>query len=143
MDTVPMWMKNLDDEDMIFIKRFLLASGSLKEVAKLYGVTYPTVRVRLNKLIDKIKLSENKADNDELIQTDIVDDSQSPHTQESHTEFAIRMCRMMEEELKNKTYDEVVAEAKAYISDREYAGYEPDYEDADDEGNSIRNDRNR
>ena len=34
MDTVPMWMKNLDDEDMIFIKRFLLASGSLKEVAK-------------------------------------------------------------------------------------------------------------
>ena len=22
MDTVPMWMKNLDDEDMIFIKRF-------------------------------------------------------------------------------------------------------------------------
>ena len=34
MDTVPMWMKNLDDEDMIFIKRFLLASGSLKEIAK-------------------------------------------------------------------------------------------------------------
>lgn len=68
MDTVPMWMKNLDDEDMIFIKRFLLASGSLKEVAKLYGVTYPTVRVRLNKLIDKIKLSENKEDNDEFVE---------------------------------------------------------------------------
>lgn len=68
MDTVPLWMKNLDDEDMIFIKRFLLASGSLKEVAKLYGVTYPTVRVRLNKLIDKIKLSEDKADNDEFVE---------------------------------------------------------------------------
>jgi len=68
MDTVPMWMKNLDDEDMIFIKRFLLASGSLKEVAKLYGVTYPTVRVRLNKLIDKIKLSEDKTDNDEFVE---------------------------------------------------------------------------
>ena len=68
MDTIPMWMKNLDDEDMIFIKRFLLASGSLKEVAKLYGVTYPTVRVRLNKLIDKIKLSEDKADNDEFVE---------------------------------------------------------------------------
>ena len=46
MDTVPMWMKNLNDEDLIFIKRFLLASGSLKEVAKLYGVTYPTVKIR-------------------------------------------------------------------------------------------------
>lgn len=68
MDTVPMWMKNLDDEDMIFIKRFLLASGSLKEVAKLYGVTYPTVRVRLNKLIDKIKLAEEKTDNDEFVE---------------------------------------------------------------------------
>lgn len=68
MNTVPMWMKNLDDEDMIFIKRFLLASGSLKEVAKLYGVTYPTVRVRLNKLIDKIKLSEDKEDNDEFVE---------------------------------------------------------------------------
>lgn len=68
IDTVPMWMKNLDDEDMIFIKRFLLASGSLKEVAKLYGVTYPTVRVRLNKLIDKIKLSEDKEDNDEFVE---------------------------------------------------------------------------
>lgn len=68
MDTVPMWMKNLDDEDMNFIKRFILASGSLKEVAKLYGVTYPTVRVRLNKLIDKIKLSEDKEDNDEFVE---------------------------------------------------------------------------
>ena len=68
MDTVPMWMKNLDDEDMIFIKRFLLASGSLKEVAKLYGVTYPTVRLRLNKLIDKIKLAEDKTDNDEFVE---------------------------------------------------------------------------
>ena len=68
METVPMWMKNLDDEDMIFIKRFLLASGSLKEVAKLYGVTYPTVRVRLNKLIYKIKLAEDKTDNDEFVE---------------------------------------------------------------------------
>ena len=24
MDTVPMWMKNLDDEDMIFIKKIIL-----------------------------------------------------------------------------------------------------------------------
>ena len=67
MDTVPMQMKNLNDEDLIFIKRFLLASGSLKEVAKLYGVTYPTVRVRLDKLIDKINLSESKTDNDEFV----------------------------------------------------------------------------
>ena len=39
-----------------FIKKFLLSSGSLKEVASLYGVTYPTVRLRLDRLIEKIKL---------------------------------------------------------------------------------------
>ena len=36
----------------------MLASGSLKEVAAQYGVTYPTVRLRLDQLIQKIKLSE-------------------------------------------------------------------------------------
>ena len=41
--------------------KFLLASGSLKEVAGLYGVTYPTVRLRLDRLIQKIHLSEDTA----------------------------------------------------------------------------------
>ena len=58
MDIVPSWIANLEDEDLAFIKRFLLASGSLKEVAKLYNVTYPTVRLRLDKLIQKIQISE-------------------------------------------------------------------------------------
>lgn len=84
-------------------------------------------------------------ENDEFMPMDInesvnsdsqVDDSQTSHTQESQTEFATRMCRMAEEELKNKTYEEVIAEARAYISDREYAEYEPDYEEVDDEDDS-------
>lgn len=59
---MPKWLQNLDKEDLVFIKRFLLASGSLKEVARQYDVTYPTVRTRLNKLIEKIKLSDNDED---------------------------------------------------------------------------------
>ncbi len=62
-EVVPVWMENLDDEDMAFIRRFLLASGSLKQVATQYGVTYPTVRLKLDKLIQKIKLSENVTSN--------------------------------------------------------------------------------
>lgn len=58
MDTLPDWMAELEDEDAAFIKRFVLASGSLKEMAGLYGVSYPTVRLRLDRLIQKIKLSE-------------------------------------------------------------------------------------
>ena len=59
IEIIPEWMANLEDEDIAFIKKFLLASGSLKEMAKQYGVTYPTVRLRLDKLIQKIKISED------------------------------------------------------------------------------------
>ena len=55
----PEWIVNLDDEDVSFIKKFLLASGSLKEMARQYEVTYPTVRLRLDKLIQKIKISDD------------------------------------------------------------------------------------
>lgn len=58
MEMVPDWMTGLDGEDVAFIRRFLLASGSLKEVARVYGVSYPTVRLRLDRLIQKIRLSE-------------------------------------------------------------------------------------
>ena len=58
MDTVPSWMASLEDEDAAFIKRFVLASGSLKEMAVQYGVSYPTVRLRLDRLIQKIQLAE-------------------------------------------------------------------------------------
>jgi hypothetical protein len=55
-------MVNLESEDINFIKNFLLASGSLKEIAKQYNVTYPTVRNRLDKLIKKIELNNTLED---------------------------------------------------------------------------------
>lgn len=58
LQVIPEWMADLEDEDVTFVKKFLLASGSLKEMARQYGVTYPTVRLRLDRLIQKIKLSE-------------------------------------------------------------------------------------
>lgn len=58
MTVLPPWMAGLDEQELTFVKRFLLASGSLKEVAAQYGVSYPTVRLRLDRLIQKIKLSE-------------------------------------------------------------------------------------
>jgi hypothetical protein len=61
IEVIPEWMINLDDEDVSFMKKFIMASGSLKEIAKLYGVTYPTVRLRLDKLIQKIQISEDTA----------------------------------------------------------------------------------
>lgn len=59
LQVIPEWMADLEDEDVTFVKKFLMASGSLKEMARQYGVTYPTVRLRLDRLIQKIKLSED------------------------------------------------------------------------------------
>lgn len=58
---LPDWMANLEEEDLSFVKKFILASGSLKEVAKVYGVSYPTVRLRLDRLIQKIQIGEEAA----------------------------------------------------------------------------------
>lgn len=58
-----MWLVDMDGKDLSFIKEFLLSSGSLKEMAKIYDVSYPTVRNRLNQIIAKIRLSEAKEDN--------------------------------------------------------------------------------
>lgn len=61
IEIIPEWMANLDEEDLAFIKNFILASGSLKEIAKQYEVTYPTVRLRLDRLIQKIQINEDNA----------------------------------------------------------------------------------
>ncbi len=61
MREVPEWILNLENEDITFMKKFVLASGSLKEIASLYGVSYPTVRLKLDKLIQKIKMSDEQA----------------------------------------------------------------------------------
>jgi hypothetical protein len=55
-----MWIDHLTDEDLAFLKRFLLASGSLKELAQAYGISYPTVRLRLDRLIGKIRILDDQ-----------------------------------------------------------------------------------
>ncbi|MFM1515072.1 DUF2089 family protein [Helcococcus ovis] len=66
IEIIPNWIKNLEDEDVNFIKNFILSSGSLKEIANKYNVTYPTVRLRLDKIIQKIEIND-KENNDEYI----------------------------------------------------------------------------
>lgn len=60
----PQWLDMLDEEDLQFLKRFLLASGSLKALAKEYGISYPTVRNRLDRLIAKVAAAEEPGAHD-------------------------------------------------------------------------------
>jgi len=52
----------LDAEDQRFVELFVLASGSLKRMAELLEVSYPTVRNRLDKLIDKLTHEKQQDD---------------------------------------------------------------------------------
>jgi hypothetical protein len=45
----------LSQDDQEFILEFIKASGSLKEMAAILGVSYPTVRNRLDEVIAKLK----------------------------------------------------------------------------------------
>jgi len=46
---------SLEQTEQEFILQFLLKSGSLKEMANEMGKSYPTVRNKLDELIEKIK----------------------------------------------------------------------------------------
>jgi hypothetical protein len=49
------WVENLTPDELTFVRRFLLASGSLKQLAEEYDVSYPTLRARLDQLIAKVQ----------------------------------------------------------------------------------------
>ncbi|MEJ1114650.1 DUF2089 family protein [Paenarthrobacter sp. CCNWLY172] len=53
------WMDELSESDLGFIRSMILHSGSLKALASEYGVSYPTVRSRLDKIIEKIQVAES------------------------------------------------------------------------------------
>jgi hypothetical protein len=62
MNIVQNWTQQLNEEDLAFLKRFLLAGGTLKDLAAQYGISYPTVRLRLDRLIEKVKLFDVTSD---------------------------------------------------------------------------------
>jgi hypothetical protein len=62
------WLTVLVAEDLHFLRRFLLCSGSLKDLAAEYGVSYPTVRARLDRLIAKVRAAEDPRSADPLEQ---------------------------------------------------------------------------
>lgn len=60
--SLPKWMESLENEDFSFIRNFVISSGSLKELAQIYKVTYPTVRLRLDRLIQRIQINEKETE---------------------------------------------------------------------------------
>lgn len=51
-------LASLSSEHQEFVLQFIKASGSLKEMAKLKKLSYPTVRSQLNEIINTIREKE-------------------------------------------------------------------------------------
>ena len=51
-------LARLSTEDQVFIMAFIQCHGSIKDMEKMFGISYPTVKNRLNKLGELLKLVE-------------------------------------------------------------------------------------
>jgi hypothetical protein len=47
----------LPTEDLDLITELVLQSGSLKDLAAAYGVSYPTIRARLDRVIERLQFA--------------------------------------------------------------------------------------
>jgi len=53
-------LARLDVDDQQLVLKLVKASGSLKDLASDYGVSYPTIRNRIDALIDRVKQLEKE-----------------------------------------------------------------------------------
>ena len=58
----------LDREDLDLVLELVLKSGSLKDLAASYGVSYPTIRARVDKLIARLEAITKGLKRDPLVE---------------------------------------------------------------------------
>jgi hypothetical protein len=45
-------------EDQVFVSEFVRSHGSIKDMEKAFGISYPTVKNRLNRIVDLLPMVE-------------------------------------------------------------------------------------
>ena len=53
-------LARLSAEDQVFIMAFIQCHGSIKDMEQMFGISYPTVKNRLNRLAGMLKLVETQ-----------------------------------------------------------------------------------
>src|SRR5215472_6347729 len=51
-------LARLEAEDQIFIAAFVRSHGSIKEMEQIFGVSYPTIKARLNRIAQSLEFIE-------------------------------------------------------------------------------------
>ena len=57
-ETLADFATRLRYEDQVFVSEFVRNYGSIKDMEKAFGISYPTVKNRLNRIIDQLQLVE-------------------------------------------------------------------------------------
>ena len=60
-------------EDQIFVAAFLKGHGSIKEMEQVFGVSYPTVKARLNRIAGQLEFVDNNPAPLESTRSDVLD----------------------------------------------------------------------
>jgi hypothetical protein len=54
-------LAKLSAEDQVFVAAFVRAHGSIKEMERVFGVSYPTIKARLNRISAALSFVETEA----------------------------------------------------------------------------------
>lgn len=52
-------LARLSAEDQIFVTAFVRSHGSIKEMERIFGVSYPTIKARLNRIGESLDFVDN------------------------------------------------------------------------------------
>ena len=74
----PPQLARLAGDDQVFVAAFVRSHGSIKEMEQMFGVSYPTIKARLNRIAASL---------------DFIDESPAPPRSEVRTEVLDRLAR--------------------------------------------------
>src|SRR5580692_10511077 len=74
----PPQLARLTGEDQVFVAAFLRSHGSIKDMEQMFGVSYPTIKARLNRIAASL---------------DFIDESPAPARSELQAEVLDRLAR--------------------------------------------------
>ena len=67
-------LAQLSAEDQVFVTAFLRCHGSIKEMEQIFGVSYPTIKARLNRIAGSLDFVEtNPAPSRSELRTEVLD----------------------------------------------------------------------
>jgi hypothetical protein len=52
-------LSRLSGEDHVFVMAFIKCDGSIKEMERIFGISYPTVKSRLSRIASQLQFVEN------------------------------------------------------------------------------------